>query len=66
MKKQRKYFLVAVDLPEDMTIPEMADYIREAVETWGGQYSPDDVRSDEKNTTVRPTQTPSTIVRQSR
>ena len=38
----KKKYIVIVDQPEDVTWREMAAYIEEAVEVWGGQKYPDD------------------------
>lgn len=42
MSGGREVYLVSVVRPEGVTKAEMAEYIKDAVETWGGGYSPDD------------------------
>lgn len=38
----REKYIVTVTRPEGVSITEMRDYIREAVDMWGGQLHPDD------------------------
>ena len=51
-----KDFKVRVEMPKDVTITEMQDYIREAVQTWKGQMHPDEPLFDlnYKSVTVTP------------
>ena len=36
-------FSVKLRVPDEATVAEVREYIRDAVETWGGQRHPDDV-----------------------
>lgn len=37
-----RQFIVTVDVPKGVTLPEMCDYITEAVGVWKGQLHPDE------------------------
>ena len=43
MKKQ---YIVTIEIPEGYNINDGADYIRDAVRSWSGQYSPEDSAFD--------------------
>lgn len=47
-------FILTVDLPENYTKTEFANYIREAVNTWKGCKDPEDPIFDLKRVTVKP------------
>lgn len=38
----REKYVVTVTRPAGVSITEMRNYIREAVDMWGGQFHPDD------------------------
>lgn len=42
MAKKKLTFLVTVKVEDDTMVSYVRDHIKSAVESWGGQYPPDD------------------------
>lgn len=48
-----RVFIVQVEMPRDVTVSEMRDYIEEAVSTWKGSLHPDEPLFDLKREMVK-------------
>jgi hypothetical protein len=53
MKARKKKFLVKIEIPEDVTIAEMKDYIEDALLYWCKSYSSEDPLFDLRSETIK-------------
>ncbi len=55
---QRVNLLVKIDMPEEMYVNDLREYVRDAIESWSGQFAPDDPLFgwfyEKKRLTIRP------------